>query len=84
MILRAPIASASRPPICIEVIPAAPPMKSIRAIWLASSPSLSRNDGSAPPKPPSSMPLTTNIKVTAPAARRLPREEGLVASAVAG
>jgi hypothetical protein len=59
-------------------------MKSISAIWLASSPSLSRKDGNAPPKPPSNIPLTTNIKVTAPAARRLPREEGFGASAVAG
>ncbi len=65
---RAPIASATRPPICIERIAAAPAQKSMIAIWVASKPSLSRSEGSEPPNPPITTPLTTNINVTAIAA----------------
>ena len=46
---RAPTASASRPPICIDRMPAAPPKNSMMAIWVASMPSLSRSEGSEPP-----------------------------------
>ncbi len=68
---RAPIASATRPPICIERIAAAPPQKSMIAICVASKPSLSRREGSEPPNPPITAPLTTNISVTAIAATRV-------------
>jgi hypothetical protein len=64
------MASASRPPICIERIAAAPAQNNMIAIWVASKPSLSRSDGSEPPKPPITAPLTTNINVTATAAGR--------------
>ena len=67
---RAPMESASRPPICIEVIPAAPARKRATAISLAPMSSLARSDGRAPPYPPSSRPLTTNSRVTATTAVR--------------
>ena len=61
--------------------PRRPPQKSMIAICVASMPSLSRSEGSEPPKPPITVPLATNIKVTAIAAVRL--ESWLVTVAVA-
>jgi hypothetical protein len=52
---------------------AIPPQKSMIAICVASRPSLSRSEGSEPPKPPITMPLTTNSNVTAIAASRVER-----------
>ena len=70
---RAPRASVSRPPICIEVMAKMPPASSMPAIWIGSSPSRTRTDGMTPPHPPSSSPLTANSTITAVVARRRPR-----------
>jgi hypothetical protein len=50
---------------------ATPAQKSMIAIWVASKPSLSRSEGSEPPKPPITTPLTTKSNVTAIAASRV-------------
>jgi hypothetical protein len=49
VMMRAPIESASRPPICIEAMAAAPAKNNRIAIWRSSSMSLSRSDGSEAP-----------------------------------
>ena len=46
---RAPTASESRPPTCIEVMPATPARNSIRAICPSLIASLSRSEGRLPP-----------------------------------
>ncbi len=48
-------------------------MNSMIAIWVASMPIFSRSDGSEPPYPPSSMPFTANMTVTAAAEVRVAR-----------
>ena len=57
-------------------MPATPPQNSMIAIWVASRSNRSRNEGRLPPYPPSSIPLTANMTITAVAA--VPPASGMV------
>jgi hypothetical protein len=71
VISRAPSASASRPPDLHRKNGRGTGAESMIAMCVASMPSLSRKEGSKPPYPPITVPLMTNINVTAMAASRV-------------